>query len=279
MKTNIVLRLLSCLFVLGCFSSCLSNPVDEIEKRQENLDPAFEELLASIDSFEQENNYATDAPTRKIHWGFVVAADCVPLVLLAATDIWGVGLGLGVINSFFAAIFEMGYSEVNWQRPDGFLTDSSMAMVNEDDAGTIHNLVISNLIQEMDVEEFHEMSDWDLFNLIKNEMTEYLPDESIDMTRNEFQQLMQSIPDPREYVGYDSYESAVFAAHPELADELTVTFRVLRTVLAQETEELAESYTQGVMQLIRESSIPNASKQGLISSISVQKASKELWYE
>lgn len=40
-----------------------------------------------------------------------------------------------------------------------------------------------------------------------------------------------------------------------------------------------DSYEKGVIQLIKDSSIPEASKKGLIGTVSVQKASREFWYE
>ena len=279
MRTNLLTKTFFCFLALLCISSCESSPELVEDSQQESLDPAFEELLVAIDSFEQENNFNIDSPTRKINWGFVVGCDSVPLVLFGSVGMWGVGLGIGILNSLYSAFFEAGYTEVvpDPENTTTFFPDTQIA----DNAGALHNAVICDIFEEKDEEEeeIAEMSDWELFCTVRDAVLEYLPEESLGITEREFQQMMNTIPDPRVYSDYDSYESAVLTMHPELQNELTVFYRVLPTVLAQDTEVLTESYVQGVTEIISNSSIPNDSKQGLISGILVQKASRFLWYE
>ena len=90
---------------------------------------------------------------------------------------------------------------------------------------------------------------------------------------------METFPISRNYNDLDSFEGACYSKYPSLSEDFTVAFRVLSTIAAQKTEEQLDRYEDGVIQLIKDSSISEESKKGLIGTVSVQRSSKDFWYD
>lgn len=266
-------------FVIGCQANIKIDDDQEMA-----LDPAYEDLLSSISRFEQDNDFAVDPPTRRINWGFILAADATPVVIGSAFG--GVGLFggacFGILSSFFVATLdrslEKEQSGMDWTKEAEVFNN-----IQIDDAaeavGVIHNAVLQQLIQESVTVDYSKYSDWELFSIIEQKVADYFPDGSAIVSKSQFQTIKESFPDPRNYSDLDSFEGACLSDYPSLMEDFTVAFRVLSTIVAQQTDDQLDHYENGVIQLIRDSSISEESKKGLIGTVSVQKASKEFWYE
>lgn len=288
MKTlKVLFKLLICIG-LYCFISSCQADINTEDEHQIVLDPAYEDLLASISHFEQVNSFVIDAPTRKINWGFVVAADATPIILGSRFGKVGIlaGAVLGIMNSFFIAIFDNDNNEISEDQGHlGAVWEEEIARLKELDidnveiVGAVHNAVLQQLLQESVNIDYSIISDWELFNITALKVAEYLPEESTDISESQFQELMMSFPDSREYRDYDTFESACLNDYPGFEEDFTVASKVLKTIIAQETEDQLDNYEKGIIQLIKDSSIPEESKKGLIGTVSVQKASREFWYD
>ena len=118
-----------------------------------------------------------------------------------------------------------------------------------------------------------------LSSKVEQKVANYFPEEASIFSQSEFEQVMSSFPDSRNYIDYESFEGACISNYPDLEEDYIIASRVLSTIIAQETEKQLDSYEEGVIRLIRDSSIPKESKEGLIGTVSVQKASREFWYD
>lgn len=286
-SVKVIFRLLVYLALYFSISGCQTEVKIE-EPQTVALDPAYDNLLTSISLFEQENNFATDPPTRKKRWGFIVAADAVPLVIggsFGGTG-WIVGGILGILNSFYVALFEnndmvmmdpLGQIGPDWSERVVSLREQNID--NTQLMGAVHNAVLQQLIQESSDINYSQMSDWELFSIIQQKVSNFLPEESASISQSQFQQLMTTFPDSRNYTDLDSFEGACLSFYPEKENDFIIASRVLSTMIAQDTEDQLDSYEMGVIQLIRNSDISQESKTGLIGTVSVQKASREFWYE
>ena len=290
MKLNkVIFKLFVCTTLFSSILSCHRTDINTAEEPQGVMDPAYEELLNSIGRFEQEDLFVKTAPTRKKGWGLVVAADAIPVLL--GTGFGGVGIFggtvLGIMNSFFIALFDRDqYATQEWigvncgvDWVEEFVKMKGKGTENTEMVGAVHNAVLQQLLLESESTDYSEVSDWELFEIIEQKVVQYLDSEPSGISQTQFQQLMQSFPDSRNYMDFDTFANACLNDYPEYEDDFTVAFRVLSTIIAQKTDEQVDSYEQGVIQLIKESSIPEESKRGLIGTVSVQKASKEFWYE
>ena len=253
----------------------------------EVMDPAYEELLTSISCFEKENHFVVDAPTRRIKWGFVVAADAAPIIIFSGFGGIGVftGTAFGIMNSFYLALldrdvsYKKNYRNLNDNWENEVVKLKSLGVDNNEVIGTVHNAVLQELLQGCEIVDYSKNTDWELFKIIEEKVAKYLPEESTIHSEYQFQQMMKAFPDSRKYIDYASFEGACLNDYPEFKEEFTVALRVLGSIVAQDNEEQLDSYEKGVIQLIKDSSIPEASKKGLIGTVSVQKASREFWYE
>ena len=279
---------LSIVICFFCFiSSCQANIQIE-DDNQMVLEPAYEDLLTSINLFEQDNDFVIDPPTRKINWGFVLAADATPVVIGLK---WGnvglfTGACLGIVNSFIVGIFFPSNSEeistsgvmgVDWKQEAELLKNIEIDNL-EERVGVIHNAVLQQLMIESETVDYSSFTDWELFQIVEQKVAEYLPEEQF-VTRTQFDEIMETFPISRNYNDLDSFEGACYSKYPSLSEDFTVAFRVLRTIAAQKTEEQLDRYEDGVIQLIKDSSISEESKKGLIGTVSVQRSSKDFWYD
>lgn len=114
------------------------------------------------------------------------------------------------------------------------------------------------------------MSDWEFFSIIEQKGAIFPPEESTSISQSQFQQLMTTFPDSRNYTDLDSFEGACVSFYPEKENDFIIASRVLSTMIAQESEDQLDSYEMGVIQLIRDSDIPQESKTGLIGTVSVE---------
>lgn len=271
-----------------CFiSSCQANIQIE-DDDQMVLEPAYEDLLTSINLFEHDNNFVIDPPTRKINWGFVLAADATPVIIGSK---WGniglfAGACFGIVNSFIVGIFFPSCSEelstsgqmgVDWKQEAELLKNIEIDNL-EEMVGVIHNSVLQQLMIESETVDYSSFTDWELFQIVEQKVAEYLPEEQF-VTRTQFDEIMETFPISRNYNDLDSFEGACYNKYPSLSEDFTVAFRVLSTIAAQKTEEQLDCYEDGVIQLIKDSSISEESKKGLIGTVSVQRSSKDFWYD
>jgi hypothetical protein len=285
--TKNTFKLFVCVTLYCAISGCRAD-IESKDDHQMVLDPAYEDLLTTISCFEKENHFVTDVPTRKAPWGFVVAADASPLVLGTGFGNVGIFMGavFGIINSLYVAFFvnnefelmeNQRLSGINWAEEVVCLKEHEVD--NTEIVGAVHNAVLQQLFYESETVDYSEVSDWELYKIIEQKVADYLPEESTSITQSQYQQLRELFPDSREYIDFDAFANACLNDYPGFEEDYMVAFRVLSTIIAQDSDEQLDSYEKGVIQLIKDSSISEESKKGLIGTVSVQKASKEFWYE
>lgn len=271
-----------------CFISCCQANTQIEDDNQMVLGPAYEDLLTSINLFEQENDYLIVPPTRNINWGFVLAADAIPVIIGSACGNIGLFMGacFGVVNSFIAGIFPpdsygklstSGIMGVDWKHEAEFLKTIEIDNL-EEVVGVIHNSVLQQLMTESETVDYSSFTDWELFQIVEQKVAEYLPAERF-VTRTQFDKIMETFPISRNYNDLNSFEEACYCKYPSLSEDFAIAFRVLGTIVVQKTEEQLDCYEDGVIRLIKDSSISEESKKGLIGTVSVQRSSKDFWYD
>lgn len=243
---------------------------------EENNQQAFEELQASLLSYETENGFVQIQDTKGF-WsvlGRIVAADAFGFMF---GSVGGAGLGtiISVVSSLSQSITEL-ITYPDYMTKSA-LNDYSSIANSLGCVGEEHNAYL-NLFLTTHTEDISSMTSDELRAYIHQWVYDTYSGFS-KPSREEYMAIASSMPRMEEYSTVDEMAIACKASVPSVSGEIDIVTHCLKTMVSVNDASRLVDYCNGISTVIEESSLSVPAKQNIKSGLSVSAFSTLYWDE